>query len=74
MKGIGKMNWRQFIRVMMIDEKAALAKYKIAAKSAKSQAIKEVFEKLAYEEEMHIAVLDNFAKDLGAFLADEKKK
>ncbi len=68
------MNWRQFIRVMKIDERAAQSKYRIAAKSAKSQAIREIFEKLAYEEEVHIDVLERFARDLRALLADEKKK
>ena len=68
------MNWRQFIRVMKIDERAAQAKYRIAANAAKSQAIREIFEKLAYEEEVHIDVLDRFARDLRTLLADEKKK
>ena len=68
------MNWRQFIHVMKIDERAAQAKYKVAAKSARSQAIREIFEKLAYEEEVHIDVLNRFAKDLRTLMAEEKRK
>ena len=68
------MNWRQFIRVMKIDERGAWAKYKVASKAAKSQAMKEIFEKLAYEEEVHIDVLNRFEKELTSLLAEEKKR
>jgi rubrerythrin len=67
------MNWRQFIRIMKIDERAALAKYKAAARSAKNPAISEVFDKLAYEEQVHIDVLERFEKEIGTILAHEKK-
>jgi len=68
------MNWREFIRVMKIDERAAHAKYKTAARAAKSDAIREIFEKLAYEEEVHVGVLEKFEKDLRAILAEERKR
>ena len=68
------MNWRLFIRMAKADERVARAKYQLAAKAAKSQAIKDIFEKLAYEEEMHVAVLDQFGKDLRAMLAAEKRR
>ena len=68
------MNWRQFIRVMKIDERAAKAKYKAAANAAKSQSIKEIFKKLAYEEELHVDVLNRFEKELTTLLAEEKKR
>ena len=68
------MNWRQFIRVMKIDERAACAKYKAASKAAKNQSIKEIFEKLAYEEEVHVDVLNRFEKELTTLLAEEKKR
>lgn len=68
------MNWRQFIRVMKIDERAAQAKYRVAARAAKSQSIKDIFDKLAYEEEIHIDVLERFERDLRALLAEEKKR
>jgi len=68
------MNWRQFIRVMKIDERAARAKYRVAAKAAKSQAIRDIFGKLAYEEEVHIDVINRFERDLRTLLADEKRR
>ena len=51
------MNWKQLIHVMKIDERGAKAKYKTAAKAAKSQSIKDMFEKLVYEEEVHLELL-----------------
>ena len=68
------MNWRQFIRVMKIDERAAQAKYRVAARAAKSAEIREIFEKLVYEEEVHINTLERFERDLKNLLADEKKR
>ena len=68
------MNWRQFIRIMKIDERAAKSKYLAASKVAKSQAIKDVLEKLAYEEEVHIDVLNRFEKELSSLQAEEKKR
>ena len=68
------MNWRQFIRVMKIDERAAQAKYRVAARAAKSAAIREIFEKLVYVEEVHINTLERFERDLRNLLADEKKR
>ena len=68
------INWKQFIRVMKIDERGARAKYKTAAKAAKSQSIKDMFEKLAYEEEVHLDVLGRFERDLRSLLAEEKKR
>jgi len=59
---------------MKIDERAAQAKYRVAAKAAKSQAIKDIFDKLAYEEEVHIDILDRFERDLITLLAEDKKK
>lgn len=68
------MNWKQFIRVMKIDERAARAKYQSVAKAAESQAIRDVFGKLAYEEEVHIGVLEKFEHDLRALLAEGKRR
>jgi len=59
---------------MKIDERAAQAKYRVAAKAAKSQAIKDIFDKLAYEEEVHIDILERFERDLITLQAEEKKK
>ena len=51
------MEWIEFVRIMMIDEEAARAKYKKAVSLATDPKVKEVFERLAYEEEVHIGVL-----------------
>ena len=66
------MNWRQFIQVMKIDERAARAKYRTAARAARNDAISDIFNKLAYEEEVHIGVLEKFERDLRKVLAGEK--
>jgi len=68
------MDWKTFIQVMKIDEKAARAKFRAAAKAADSQELKELFEKLAYEEQVHVEVLESFERDLTAVLATERKK
>ena len=73
-KGGEKTNWRQFIRVMKIDERAARAKYRASSKAAKSQAIREIFEKLACEEEVHVDVLNRFERELTSLLAEEKRR
>ncbi len=58
------MDWKLVIQMAKADEEAAKEKYSMAANASENPAIKEVFEKLAYEEEMHIAVLDQFEKSL----------
>ena len=67
------MDWKAFIQVMKIDERAARAKYRTAAKGARNQAIKDIFNKLAYEEEVHLGVLEDFERDLSKVLAGEKE-
>jgi rubrerythrin len=66
------MDWKQFIQVMKIDERAAKAKYLTAAKAADNEAVRNIFNKLAYEEEMHLSVLEGFERDLKKVLAGEK--
>ena len=68
------MNWKQFIHIMEIDERGARAKYRTAARAAKNQSVKDIFEKLAYEEEVHLDVLDRFEKDLKTLLKKEIKR
>jgi rubrerythrin len=57
---------------MKIDERAAQAKYRVAARAAKSKAIRDIFENLVYEEEVHINTLERFERDLKKLLAAEK--
>jgi rubrerythrin len=51
------MDWQTFLRVMVEDEKAAIAKYRVAAETAESAALKAVMEKLLHEEEFHVDFL-----------------
>ena len=67
------MDWKQFIQVMKIDERAARAKYRTAARAAKNDTIRDIFDKLAYEEEVHIGVLEKFERDLRKVLASGKE-
>jgi len=71
---IAPMTFLSVVLVLKIDERGARAKYKTAAKAAKSQSIKDMFEKLAYEEEVHLDVLERFERDPKALLAEEKKR
>ena len=66
------MDWKLFINMAKADEVAARDKYQLAAEAANNSAIKDIFDKLAYEEEMHIGVLENFEKDLESLLVDKK--
>ena len=60
------VDWKTFIRSAMADEEAAKAGYEKAAEAAESEAVKEVFRKLAYEEEVHYTLLLQVEKDLEA--------
>ena len=51
------MDWQTFLRVMLEDEKAAIAKYRVAAEKADSDALKAVLTKLLHEEEFHVDFL-----------------
>ena len=52
------MDWVGFLKVMVEDEKAAIAKYRIAVEYAESEPLKEVLEKLMHEEEFHVDFLE----------------
>lgn len=58
------MDWLDFVDVMMVDEKSSSTKYEMVAKIATDPQIKEIFKKLAYEEGVHLAVLQKFRKDI----------
>ena len=49
--------WEIFLKAMEIEEKGAMAKYKMAAEIAESKELKDLFEKLAEEEEFHAQYL-----------------
>lgn len=52
------MDWQTFLHVMIEDEKAAIAKYRVAAAKADSASLKAVLEKLLHEEEFHVDFLE----------------
>ena len=52
------MDWVTFLQVMIEDEKAAMAKYKIALEQAESDELASVLEKLMKEEAFHIDFLE----------------
>jgi rubrerythrin len=51
------MDWVTFLKVMIEDEKAAIAKYALAVEKADSKELKEVLERLKDEEQIHIDLL-----------------
>ena len=68
------MDWKLFISMAKADEESARAKYQLAAEAAETPKIKEIFDKLAYEEEVHFAVLDNFEKEIDTLLTNDKRR
>ena len=52
------MDWLSFLKVMIIDEKAAREKYQLAAEQADDPEVKAVFEKLRDEEAFHVDFLE----------------
>ena len=60
------MDWQTFLRVMIEDEKAAIAKYRIAVAKADSGSLKAVMEKLLHEEEFHVDFLQQEIRKLEA--------
>jgi rubrerythrin len=49
--------WELFLKAMEIEEKGAMAKYKMAAELAENEELKQLFEKLAEEEAFHAQYL-----------------
>ena len=52
------MDWQTFLDVMIEDEKAAMAKYKIALDKADSEPLKAVLKRLMDEEAFHVDFLE----------------
>jgi rubrerythrin len=53
-----KMDWLNFLKVMVIEERAARDKYQVAVDLAEDPAIKAVFERLRDEEAFHADFLE----------------
>jgi rubrerythrin len=52
------MDWLNFLKVMIIDEKSAQQKYQLAMSLAKDPKVRAVFEKLRDEEAFHVDFLE----------------
>ena len=52
------MDWITFLNVMIEDEKAAINKYRLAMEEAESGKLKTALERLMYEEQVHIDLLE----------------
>lgn len=52
------MDWMGFLKVMVIEEKAAWEKYQVAAEMADDPKVRELMEKLRDEEEYHVRFLE----------------
>ena len=52
------MDWMTFLKVMIEDEKAAINKYQLAVEKADSGKLKDALERLLYEEQVHIDLLE----------------
>ncbi len=59
------MNWAEFLGIMKLDEEAAQAKYKAALALATDPRVREILERLAYEEEIHVGLLEKEQERLG---------
>ena len=53
------MNWEQFFKLMIIDEKAARAKYEMALSAASDPEIRKTLERLRDEEAFHVDFLED---------------
>ena len=60
------MDWVTFLNVMIEDEKAAINKYRLAVEKADSEKLKAAPERLLYEEEIHIDLLEEEIRRLQA--------
>ena len=57
------MNWKQFFKLMVIDERAAKAKYDTALAHCDNPEIRAVLERLSEEESFHVDFLEeNWAR------------
>ena len=52
------MNWRQFFEIMIIDERAAQAKYEAALAEVEDPQLRVILERLRDEEAFHVDYLE----------------
>jgi rubrerythrin len=52
------MDWINFLKIMLVDEKCAIAKYKQAAANAKDADLKKMFTEMMGEEIVHVQIIE----------------
>lgn len=65
------MDWLNFLKVMVLDEQAARAKYHLAMNLAEDAKLKEFFAKLRDEEAFHVQFLEGEYAKLEKDLAEK---
>lgn len=58
------MEWVDFLKVMIVDEKGAIAKYKHAASTAKDAGLKKMFIDMMEEEKIHVQIIEDKIEQL----------
>lgn len=58
------MDWVEFLKVMVIDEKGAIAKYKHAASKADDPGLKRMFTEMMEEENIHVKIIEDKIEQL----------
>ena len=53
------MEWIDFLKVMIVDEKGAIAKYKQAAAKATDSGLKKMFTEMMEEEKIHVQLIED---------------
>jgi len=53
------MEWIDFLKVMIVDEKGAIAKYKQAAAKATDPGLKKMFTEMMEEERIHVRLIED---------------
>ena len=58
------MDWITFLKVMIVDEKGAIAKYKQAAANATDTGLKKMFTEMLEEEKIHVRIIEDKIEQL----------
>lgn len=58
------MEWVDFLKVMIVDEKGAIAKYKQAASKASDPGLKKMFIDMMEEEKIHVQLIEDKIEQL----------
>lgn len=58
------MEWIDFLKVMIVDEKGAIAKYKQAAAKATDAGLKKMFTEMMEEEKIHVQLIEDKIEQL----------